>query len=637
MTTASGSLVTALYRRARSRPPSYTSTRPFPDYFGDYALLDYWIPPWSAVAFLATACALFVLIGVVVTGAGFPLSHDRSGPVEIVAKVGPMLDTKNVQVEDRAKCIKTTDISYFKALVNCRFNFAFKRGAKINVSGMERDSETGSRFGRSAWNCQVFCLRQWVFSQKQDRVGDQIKGRSLPGILNANLQFGNLIGDKIGDALLADFRRDISPQLLMFHLSSRLRLLAAVNSSTDARYHNGGRENCIKDHSFASTYGPDVALAFILCGVIAGGVFLAFKGLDGGSDRMLFGGWLAAVTAVCIGTVWIIVGHLPFFSENVSAPPGIDASAPCYSSTENIRVVPVVVSELKFGNIERHVLGADLVERADNAALQDRPETFNRVGVNGTNDVLMSVVIDSRVREFFEVMAVAGPRVGCQQTNLIGHGLVHKVHDTLRGDALQNLGNDFAFAADRANDFDLTATRITGTTAALVPMFVLVLPADVSLVHLNDASELVGLVFAETGADTVAHVERSPVAPEAHVAHDLECAHSLLAGQHEVDDLEPVFQGLVRVLEDRSDQNREPIAARLGALGTLPMEGPVSHRINVDIPATRAMDAVGPAPQNEVVFAGILIREHVTKLLICKLFYRLDAGHIGLPYPMEAI
>ena len=40
--------------------------------------------------------------------------------------------------------------------------------------------------------------------------------------------------------------------------------------------------------------------------------------------------------------------------------------------SEDVRVLAIIVAELELGDVERHVLGADLVECADNAALEDR-------------------------------------------------------------------------------------------------------------------------------------------------------------------------------------------------------------------------------------------------------------------------
>ena len=64
------------------------------------------------------------------------------------------------------------------------------------------------------------------------------------------------------------------------------------------------------------------------------------------------------------------------------------ASAPLNRRFENIRVVSVIIPELKLRDIQGHIFGANLVETADNAALEDRPEALNRVGMDGTDDVL---------------------------------------------------------------------------------------------------------------------------------------------------------------------------------------------------------------------------------------------------------
>jgi hypothetical protein len=72
--------------------------------------------------------------------------------------------------------------------------------------------------------------------------------------------------------------------------------------------------------------------------------------------------------------------------------------------SKDIRILPIVVAELEFSNIERHVLGAHLVERADNPAFKDRPEAFNRVGMNGADDILPLHMVDGGVREIVAKM-----------------------------------------------------------------------------------------------------------------------------------------------------------------------------------------------------------------------------------------
>jgi hypothetical protein len=58
------------------------------------------------------------------------------------------------------------------------------------------------------------------------------------------------------------------------------------------------------------------------------------------------------------------------------------------SGPEDVRIFSVVVTELEFRNIQRHVFAADLVECPDNTALKDRPEALDCLSVNRTDDIL---------------------------------------------------------------------------------------------------------------------------------------------------------------------------------------------------------------------------------------------------------
>ena len=55
------------------------------------------------------------------------------------------------------------------------------------------------------------------------------------------------------------------------------------------------------------------------------------------------------------------------------------ASETCYGEAENIGIVTVVIPELGLGNIQRQVLGRDLVEAANDGSLKQGPEAFNRL------------------------------------------------------------------------------------------------------------------------------------------------------------------------------------------------------------------------------------------------------------------
>ncbi len=49
---------------------------------------------------------------------------------------------------------------------------------------------------------------------------------------------------------------------------------------------------------------------------------------------------------------------------------------------KDIRIGAVITAELKLGGIQRQIFGAHFVECADNTAFEDRPETFNHVGID---------------------------------------------------------------------------------------------------------------------------------------------------------------------------------------------------------------------------------------------------------------
>lgn len=164
-------------------------------------------------------------------------------------------------------------------------------------------------------------------------------------------------------------------------------------------------------------------------------------------------------------------------------------------------------------------------------------------------------------------------------------------------------------------------------------MAVFVFAANISFVHFNNAAELFD-ILDKSGSYFVAHEPRGFIGAEAHVAHDLQCAHALLGSQHEVRDLEPVPQRLVRVLKDRIDHDRKPIAGRTsgGALGTLPV--PLARRQVIDarIAAAGAAGAFRPSAGLQVGFTGVLIGEHRLELGGGKLVDRLGAScHGTLP------
>ena len=76
--------------------------------------------------------------------------------------------------------------------------------------------------------------------------------------------------------------------------------------------------------------------------------------------------------------------------------------------SEDVRVLPVVVTELELGDIERHIFAAHFVECADYAALEDRPESFNGLSVDCADDILTARMVNGRVWIILVERVVAG-------------------------------------------------------------------------------------------------------------------------------------------------------------------------------------------------------------------------------------
>jgi hypothetical protein len=120
----------------------------------------------------------------------------------------------------------------------------------------------------------------------------------------------------------------------------------------NAGAHDGDSNQRLEADAYSSDASPTQNFAFVIGAVALCGFVFFLKGLYSGGYVMLFGGWLLA--AIAFITVRYLSGHFPIpFAERVSTGAGIDASATCYSTSENVRVLAVVIPELKLRNIKR--------------------------------------------------------------------------------------------------------------------------------------------------------------------------------------------------------------------------------------------------------------------------------------------
>ncbi|MFZ0695048.1 MAG: hypothetical protein WAN51_13055, partial [Alphaproteobacteria bacterium] len=308
--------------------------------------------------------------------------------------------------------------------------------------------------------------------------------------------------------------------------------------------------------------------------------------------------------------------------------------------SENVRVQPIVVPELKFRDVERQVFAAHFVEGADHAAFNEGPEAFDCLSMDGTDDILALVVIDGRMRKIFVQIFVAHPLIGAEQTNFCRNGLANKFGQCRGADILDDASDHIAFALHGTGDDCFThAASPAAPVSALVLMPVLGFAADKSLIDFDNSHELAEIFVAERGTDAMAHIPSRPVRAEAHHAMNLEGADPLLARQHEVDHAEPVAKRFIGVLENGADEMGEAVTLPLGiALVALPGPRLRGDGEYPDISTTRTGDTLGPPMADKVGTASVLVWKRLFPLSNGHLmngFFRLPHG--SDPFDLEPI
>jgi hypothetical protein len=301
--------------------------------------------------------------------------------------------------------------------------------------------------------------------------------------------------------------------------------------------------------------------------------------------------------------------------------------------SEYVSVPPIVIAELKLGDIERHIFAAHFVESADHTTLENRPEAFDGLRVNCTNDILTSRMVNCRVWIVHIERIVAWILIGAKQADF--------VRDSFADEGGENGGihvrdyarNHIVLATDSADDWSFAGTNAAGTTAAaLIPMSVLGQAANESFIDFHDSAELVDILH-ESGSDLMAHEPRGPIRAKAHIAIDLQSTHAFLARKHEMDNAEPLPQGLVRVLENRScDMGEAVISSGRRAFVAQPVPLHCAVFLDLHVATSRAGYAFRPTATSEIGATSIFVWESPFPLgdgHLVNWLWLFRAGHIG--------
>lgn len=272
-------------------------------------------------------------------------------------------------------------------------------------------------------------------------------------------------------------------------------------------------------------------------------------------------------------------------------------SAARYDFSEGVFVIAVVVPPLELVDIERHVSAADVMEIADDAALEHRPETLNRVRVNDAAHVFALGMANDRVREFVLEVPIARPFIGYDQVNFFADRVADEALQHFGANGVDDSRRDFAAALDRADDRHLAGTNAAAPATATPAMLVIGLAANEGFIDLNGAEQLALGAVLHRDPDAMAHIPGRFVAAGAEHPVDLMRRHALFRVVHEERDLEPLAQGILGVLEDGFSEDGEPIAVLVAALAE-PMEGAGFDLPHFRIAAARAGDAIGPTTRD---------------------------------------
>ena len=276
------------------------------------------------------------------------------------------------------------------------------------------------------------------------------------------------------------------------------------------------------------------------------------------------------------------------------------------------------------------MLNANLVERADDRALEETPNAFDTVGVNVTNYPFKVSMADA----FVSRVVVSDAEIGTQFVGIERFGFV--LGD--RGDEGMNRGfldigdaseSDLPAALQRTSNVDALVTRDAATTA--LPVFgIAPVGNQHRFVEFDDSKESGASVQRlHRFADTMAEIPRGFVSGAERSLH-LVGAHGFLALDHEIDSGKPLPERKLGVVEDRSRRDREAVAASV-TVELIPSRD-LRHGIGL---TPRTDRATGPAEFEQVVAANFFGAEAVhnvnktDRLLPIELFVFPNVGLIG--------
>ena len=262
----------------------------------------------------------------------------------------------------------------------------------------------------------------------------------------------------------------------------------------------------------------------------------------------------------------------------------------------------VAVAEVELSGVTRQMLLGTVLIDAAHTALEDAEVAFDGVGVDGDvrlGDVLPALVVDRLVvGDFTASLQVDGRAIGDQP------GFGREVGAQNGADALAgHIVHDGAVSAARgpindAHDLHLGAPAIAARLLGLL--------ADVGFVGFDVATASAKRANVASGhrfADTVGQEPRGFHGALQHPL-DLTGADALLAGAHQMNDLQPQMQGQVRGLEYGALAHGELAFAGIALAQADPGGFAVQAGDALALAAVRAERTIRPQARFDVLESG---------------------------------
>lgn len=266
------------------------------------------------------------------------------------------------------------------------------------------------------------------------------------------------------------------------------------------------------------------------------------------------------------------------------------------------------MAELKLREIQRQVFAADAVVRADDSTLQQCPKRIQIRGVDFAPYVFAALVIDSLVRISLAQSPIASVFICGNKRNRIAYRFIDKLFQRFGLEVFDDLADNVSLSADRTDDADLAGAESTSHAFAVLPVAILVFPADVRFIDFNDTHELLEIWVLHRRPQAMAEIPSGRIR-RTDLPLDLFGADTLLAVQHRVQHLEPRLERILGVFKNRASCDRKAVGVSLATfdVGTLPVPRHCEGVDGLRLPASRAGNTLRPAAFLQEVFAGVFV------------------------------